>query len=354
MSDFEGTAQPEHPAPSTVGAVGFGMESGSVHDFITDGDILSAEVAAEHGLGPTGGAVSDGGSMFRQMVRVFFQNKLAVISAIYILSLVIMCVVVPYFYASDYWTNAPIETMSSCWNATAAGGLGNAAPSAHNLVGCTGGYDNFGLIFYAGRFSLAIGFLAAAVTMTVGVAYGIFAGFRGGKIDAIMMRIVDVFLAIPFLYLLLLIITIYGQSLWSLVFVIGFTGWFGVSRLMRSEAQVLREREYVQAASSMGATRRRIMWRHILPNGMSTMVTAGTFAVGDAVLALSALGFLGLGLRSPEFDWGTMIQAATQYFEEGYWWTLWPVAAVFILFVLATNYIGDAMRDAFEVRLQER
>jgi peptide/nickel transport system permease protein len=153
---------------------------------------------------------------------------------------------------------------------------------------------------------------------------------------------------------LLLVITIYGSTLWSLVAVIGLTSWFGVARLMRSEAQILRDREFSQAARSMGATGRRVMWKHILPNSVSTMMTASTFAIGDAVIVLSTLGFLGLALLPPDYDWGTMIQNASNQFELGYWWTLWPVAIVFILFVLSTNYIGDALRDAFEVRLQER
>jgi peptide/nickel transport system permease protein len=343
------TTSDDHTTSPNQGGGSFFEQNPVTHDVMVQSELL-----AEHGLTPAGGAVSGGGTMFRQMTRVFFQNKLAVISAIYIITIIVMCVVVPFFFAGDYWSNAPIETMSHCWPNTIPGTLGNSGPTAHDILGCTGGYDNLGLIFYAGRYSLAIGFLAATVNMTVGVAYGIFAGFRGGATDALMMRIVDVFLSIPGLYLLLLVITIYGQTLWALIGVIGFTGWFGVSRLMRSEAQVLREREYVQAATSMGSTRRRIMWRHILPNGMSTMVTAATFAIGDAVLALSAIGFLGLGLKPPAFDWGSMIQLASSNFELGYWWTLWPVAGLFILFVLSTNYIGDAMRDAFEVRLQER
>jgi peptide/nickel transport system permease protein len=307
---------------------------------------------------PEAGEVSGSGTMVRQMVRVFVQNKLAVISAIYVVVLVLLCVIVPFFWQDtygNYWQFAPSTfTGNSCFNSTTPGNFGSAAPSAGHPLGCTTGLDNVALITYAGRFSLLIGLLAGVVTMIVGTAYGIISGYRGGKIDSILMRLNDVFLSIPGLYLLLLVIVIYGSTVWSLIGVIGLTSWFGVARLMRSEAQILRDREFSQAARSMGATGRRVMWRHVLPNSVSTMMTASTFAIGDSVIVLSTLGFLGLALKPPDFDWGTMIQYASSQYELGYWWTLWPVAIVFILFVLSTNYIGDAMRDAFEVRLQER
>ncbi|HEV3213166.1 MAG TPA: ABC transporter permease [Acidimicrobiales bacterium] len=303
---------------------------------------------------PEGGEVAGGGSMGRQMLRVFMQNKLAVVSALFIIVLILMCIIVPFFYASDYWTVAGSSTSGTCFNNSNPGGFGSAAPSADHILGCTNGIDNFGLLFYAGRFSLLIGLLAGFVTMAIGTLYGIIAGYRGGKIDSFLMRLNDVFLSIPGLYLLLLVITIYGSSLWSLIAVIGFTSWFGVARLMRGEAQILRDREFSQASRSMGATGRRVMFRHVLPNSVSTMMTAATFAIGDAVIVLSTLGFLALALQPPDYDWGTMIQNASTQFEQGWWWTLWPVAIVFILFVLSTNYIGDALRDAFEVRLQER
>jgi len=305
---------------------------------------------------PEGGEVAGGGSMVRQMARVFIQNKLAVISAIYVVGLILMCVIVPFFYSESYWTDAPntFQPANTCFDTTFAGNFGSAAPSAQHLLGCTGGFDNVALVSYAGRFSLLIGLLAGVSTMIVGTIYGIVSGYRGGKIDGLMMRVNDVFLSIPGLYLLLLVITIYGSTVWSLIFVIALTSWFGVARLMRSEAQILRDREFSQAARSMGATGRRVMFRHVLPNSVSTMLTAATFAVGDSVIVLSTLGFLGLALQPPDFDWGTMIQAASSQYELGFWWTLWPVAIVFILFVLSTNYIGDALRDAFEVRLQER
>jgi peptide/nickel transport system permease protein len=329
------------------------------NDFYADAPVtaaggLMAPFTPEHLGVPEGGEVSGGGSMARQMFRVFVQNKLAVISAIFIIILVLLCVIIPMFYSASYWASASNDFTSTCFNKTQPGNSGSAAPSLGHLLGCTTGYDNVALLLYAGRFSLLIGLLAGLATMLIGTAYGIFSGYRGGKIDSGLMRLNDVFLSIPGLYLLLLVITIYGSSIWSLIFVIGFTSWFGVARLMRSEAQILRDREFSQAARSMGATGRRVMWRHVMPNSVSTMMTATTFAIGDSVIVLATLGFLGLALQPPDFDWGTMVNYASSQYELGYWWTLWPVAIVFILFVLSTNYIGDALRDAFEVRLQER
>ena len=291
------------------------------------------------------------GTMLRQMVRVFMQNKLAVASLIYIVLLTIACIVIPLFYKTSFTAYNNFSN-NSCYDSST---LGYSGPSLHHLLGCSSsGFDELGLIMFAGRYSLLIGYLSAIVTMTFGVAYGIFAGFRGGWIDAIMMRIDDMLLSIPGLYLLLLIITIWGRSTLGLIIVIGATGWFGVARLMRGEALQLRNREYSQAVRVMGGSGSRIMMKHILPNAISTMVTTATFALGDSILALSGLGFLGFGLQAPAIDWGTMIQNAIDTFENGSWWTLWPLAIVFILLVLSTNYIGDALRDAFEVRLQER
>lgn len=308
--------------------------------------------------GSDAGEVGGGTSIVRQMVRVFFQNKMAVISVGYIFVLVILCLIVPFFYGQSYWTDAGAlgPKLNSCFTGSVPGGYGSAAPSLHHIFGCTLGLDNWGLLFYAGRFSLFIGIAAGVASMVIGTAYGMIAGYRGGKLDALLMRVNDVLLSIPGLYLLLLVIVIYGQNLWSLIIVIGFTGWFGIARLMRAEAQILRDREYSQASRSMGATGRRVVWKHVLPNSVSTMMTAATFSIGDAVITLSTLGFLGLALQSPDYDWGTIINNATnqQQIELGYWWTLVPVAVAFILFVLSTNYIGDALRDAFEVRLQER
>jgi peptide/nickel transport system permease protein len=341
-----------HPVQGDAETAGNGLYDSRLLDRVA----LEEEVAAEHAGPADGGEVTGRGSISRQMLRVFMQNKMAVISVGYIVVLVLLCIIVPQFYGRSYWGDAGSNLYGhdTCFTNSVPGGYGSAGPTWTHPFGCTTGYDNFALLFYAGRFSLFIGLLAGVVTMVVGTAYGIIAGYRGGMIDSVLMRLNDVFLSIPGLYLLLLVITLYGSSVWSLIAVIGLTSWFGVARLMRSEAQLLRDREYSQAARSMGATGRRVMWKHVLPNSMSTMLTAATFSIGDSVIALSTLGFLGVALQIPDWDWGTIINNATHSFSLGYWWTLVPVALAFILFVLSTNYIGDALRDAFEVRLQER
>jgi peptide/nickel transport system permease protein len=302
------------------------------------------------GTTPAGGEVTGSGSMIRQMLRVFLQNKLAVASVIYMLIVTVGCFFGQYLYHADL--NANDALTGTCFNNSA---IGYSGPSLAHPFGCTsGGLDELGLIMFAGKYSLIVGYLSAAVTMTFGVAYGIISGFRGGWLDTVLMRLNDMFLSIPGLYLILLILTVVGRSTTGLILVIGGTGWFGVARLMRGEALSLRDREYAQAVRAMGGGGRRIVWKHILPNSMSTAATAGTFALGDSILALTALGFLGLGLAPPLTDWGTMIQNGSNDFGSGSWWEIWPLGIIFILFVLSTNYIGDALRDAFEVRLQER
>jgi len=132
--------------------------------------------------------------------------------------------------------------------------------------------------------------------------------------------------------------------------------WYGVARLMRAEALSLREREFAQAVRAMGGGSRRIIWRHVLPNSISTIVTLATFAVADSILFLAALGFLGVGIAPPDTDWGTMINSgnALDQIQLGYWWEVLPVAILFLLVVISLNFIGDALRDSFEVRLRER
>lgn len=149
-------------------------------------------------------------------------------------------------------------------------------------------------------------------------------------------------------------VTLFTRSTVFLILIIGLTGWWGNARIIRGDAMLIRKLEYSQASSAMGASRLHIIFRHVYPNSISNIVTVATFSVADAILYLSALGFLGLGIQPPQTDWGTMLQNGASQITNGYWWEVYPLAFFFVLVVVSINYIGDALRDVFEVRLLER
>jgi len=207
---------------------------------------------------------------------------------------------------------------------------------------------------YGGQISLEVGFAAAAIATLLGVLVGAIAGFFGGFVDTLLMRSVDVLLSVPILYLLIVLARIFTPSVKILILVIGFTAWLVPARLVRGETLSLRVREFVQAVRVMGGGSSRIVLRHIIPNTVGTIIVNATFQVADAILLLAALGFIGLGVPSPQTDWGSMLSNGVQYAQNGYWWEIYPTGVAIVLVVVAFNFVGDAMRDAFEVRLQRR
>ncbi len=168
------------------------------------------------------------------------------------------------------------------------------------------------------------------------------------------MRFVDMLLSVPVLFLLIALVTIYQPSKTLLIFVIAFVSWLVPARLIRGETLSLRIREYVQAVSVMGGSRKRIIGRHIIPNSVGTIVVFATFQVADSILLLAALGFLGLGIPLPETDWGTMLSVGVDSAGNGWWWEIYPAGILIVLVVVAFNFVGDALRDSLEVRLQRR
>jgi peptide/nickel transport system permease protein len=282
--------------------------------------------------------------MWKQRVRIFTHNKLAIASVLYLILMAGASFLVPWLHPTNQ-TNQAL-TFGQPWN---------QPPSIHHLLGTdSSGYDELGRIFYGGEYSLTLGFLAGFITIVIGTLYGMFSGFVGGVTDTVMMRLLDAFLSIPYLFLLLTLITIFNRTTVFLICVIGFTLWWGNARIIRGDALLIRQLEYAQAATAMGAGKMHIIRRHVFPNSISNIVTVATFSVADAILFLSALGFLGLGIQAPQTDWGTMLQQGTTQIQNGFWWEIFPLASVFILVVVSINYIGDALRDAFEVRLIER
>jgi peptide/nickel transport system permease protein len=329
------------PGPAEEPIFGFDPATPVAMGFET----LTPDRVAAPERAPEGGEAVSTGSMTRQILRVFVENKLAVAGVIIIIFFVLFCFVGPLLYHTNQ-TNSQEALLNSTQN---------SPPAAGNPLGTDdNGYNILGRLMYGGQASLIVGFASALIATVVGVTYGALSGFFGGWLDAFLMRIVDILLSIPALFLLVALVTIFHSSELLLILVIAFISWLVPARLIRGETLSLRVREYVQAVRIMGGSRRRIIGRHIVPNSIGTIVVFATFQVADSILLLAALGFLGLGIPAPGTDWGTMLSNGVNYALSGYWWEIYPAGLCIILVVIAFNFVGDSLRDALEVRLQQR
>jgi peptide/nickel transport system permease protein len=229
-------------------------------------------------------------------------------------------------------------------------------PSSQHLLGCNDlGYDIMGRLMAGGQTSLEVGMATAVVSVLFGTIYGAIAGFAGGFLDSVMMRIVDAGLSLPSLMIIIILSVIFHPTAIVIIFIIAIFYWFGVARVVRGETLALRNREYVQAVKVIGGRPIRSVLRHIVPNAIGTIIVQGTFAVADSILTLSVLGFLTLGIAPPNTDWGSMLQGGLTYIQGGnFWWLIYPPGLLIILTCISFNFIGDALRDAFETRLQRR
>jgi peptide/nickel transport system permease protein len=210
--------------------------------------------------------------------------------------------------------------------------------------------DVLSRVMWGGRISLTVAFLAVALAISLGAAVGLVSGYAGGWIDVLLMRLVDGALAIPRLFILLLVLAVYTPIPLSIfILVLGTTGWFAVSRIVRGEALRLKHELYVQATLALGAGGTRVIFRHLLPNALGPMIVAATLGVGDVILLEAGLSFLGLGLQPPTATWGGMIQDARSILLTAPWIHLFPGTAI-VLTVLSVNLLGSALRDAFDPR----
>jgi peptide/nickel transport system permease protein len=288
-----------------------------------------------------GGEVKVTGSAWKLAAYVFLENRLAVAGLGVVVFMFLFCFVGPLVYHTDQ-----INTDIS--NLTAPPGSGHPL-GTDNL-----GYDVLGRLMVGGQTSLEIGLIAALLATTFGVVWGAIAGFVGGWLDQVMMRIVDSLLAIPTLFLLLVLAAMFTPSVPMLIFIVALVAWLVPARLIRGETLSLRSREFVDAVRVMGGSDARIVLRHIIPNTIGTIMVNATFQVADAILTIAALSFLGLGVPPPATNWGAMLSDGVSYVYAGYWWLIYPAGLLIVITVVAFNLIGDAMRDAFEVRLQRR
>ncbi len=227
------------------------------------------------------------------------------------------------------------------------------APSGLHPLGTDQlGRDVLSRMLYGARVSLAVGFVSVGIATAIGIALGSLAGYHGGTTDAMVMRLVDLMLVFPRFFLLLTVLGFLRPSIWTIMAVIGLTGWMSVARLVRAEFLSLREREFVLWSQSIGASAFRIIWRHILPNAIAPVLVAITLGVPAAILAESGLSFLGLGVQPPHATWGNILSEGKDAIEIGWWLSVYPGLAILVT-VLSYNLLGEGIRDALDPRLRQ-
>ncbi len=227
-----------------------------------------------------------------------------------------------------------------------------APPTWKHLLGTDVlGRDVLSRIIHGAGVSLSVGLVAVGISTVIGMILGALSGYYSGLIDRIVMRFVDVMLCFPSFFLILAVIAFIGPSIWNIMIVIGITSWMGVARLVRAEFLSIRERDYVQAAVSQGASDVRIIFLHILPNAMAPVLVAATLGIASAVLIESGLSFLGIGVQPPDPSWGNMLTEGKDNIEIAWWLSLYPGMAILIT-VMGYNMLGEGIRDSLDPRLR--
>jgi len=228
--------------------------------------------------------------------------------------------------------------------------LGATGPSQEHWLGTDiFGRDLLTQIMYGGRISLSVGFLATIVALFIGVTWGSIAGFVGGRIDSVMMRLVDILYALPFMIFIILLMVVFGRNMLLLFLAIGAVEWLTMARIMRGQVQNLRQQEFVEAAVAIGLSRSVILVRHIIPNAIGPIIVYTTLTIPSVMLLEAFLSFLGLGIQPPETSWGLLIAYGAETMEEYPWLLLFP--GFFLAVTLfSLNFLGDGLRDALDVR----
>ncbi|TDU88165.1 peptide/nickel transport system permease protein [Kribbella voronezhensis] len=287
----------------------------------------------------------EGRSPFVLAIRRLRRDTVAMISLGVILLIVLMAIFAPVFAAvTGHPPNEQFRDIGLTPDGLPRGPNGTFWLGTDDL-----GRDVLVRIAYGARVSLLVGVIATAITVAIGVVLGLAAGFLGGIVDTVLARLIDVVLSVPFLLVAIALVSVTGPSLTVTVMVIGFFSWASVARIVRGQVLSLREREFVEAARSLGAGDTRIMFVDVLPNVLAPVIVYTTLLIPVVIVTQATLSFLGLGLPPPTADWGGMISSSQNYYTTSWWFILFPGIALLIT-TLAFNLFGDGVRDAFDPR----
>lgn len=269
-----------------------------------------------------------------RVLRKMFANQLSIVGLVIFVVILVACVAAPLFtqYSS---TKVDLRNILQ-------------APDATHILGTDKiGRDIFARILYGGRISIAVGFGSALLATVIGVSLGAIAGYLGGTFDGVVMKVSEVLMAFPQMILVLILVTITGQSLWNLIFIFSLTGWPSMYRMTRSQMLSLREEEYVQSLKAFGIGPVRIAFKHILPNAIGPIFVNITLSTAMFILQETSLSFLGLGVPLEVATWGNILNAAQDLMIlRDAWWVWLPNGIIVTLFVISINFIGDGLRDA--------
>jgi len=278
----------------------------------------------------------DGSSLWQDAWLRLKKNRAAVAGGIVLITMVLLALLTPLIAPYGY----EAQNLD----------LGASPPSAVHWLGTDiFGRDLLTQILYGGRISLAVGFIATAVALVIGVTWGAVAGYIGGRVDAAMMRFVDILYALPFMIFIILLMVVFGRNILLLFLAIGAVEWLTMARIMRTQVQALRQQEFVEAAISLGLSPRSIIFRHIVPNAIGPIIVYTTLTIPSVMLLEAFLSFLGLGIQPPQTSWGLLISYGAETMEEYPWLLIFPGLALTVT-LFSLNFLGDGLRDALDVR----
>jgi len=282
-----------------------------------------------------------------ELIRRFKYNKSAVFGLVIVL-LLVLCAILANYIAPNNPTPSPPELFNS---------LKPGFWSEDGIKGMPLGTDALGRcvlsrILYGARVSLSAGFVAVGIAMLLGITFGVIAGYYGGRVDAAIMRMVDIMFAFPALLLAIVIVTVIGQGLSKAMVAIGIVYTPQMARIIRSSVLYIKEMEYIEVQKAIGSSNWRVIFRHVLPNSIAPVIVYGTLMLATAILDCAALGFLGLGAQPPTPEWGAMLSKSYSYIVSGAWWAATFPGIAILFSVLGLNLLGDGLRDILDPRLK--